>query len=217
MRYRLAMWALCCSVAAAESLNSNPDVSLIVLLTGDAVTPLVLNAMEREVEATVAPSGLKLSWESREDLGDDSVVNGRMAIIRMRGQCNSQPPIGADTVTAAGGAELGVTHIVNGRILPFADVLCSAVRQLVERDLRGVPIQGRDALLGRALGRVLAHELYHILVQTADHGNDGLSRQRQSSADLLVPHRSFVLPDQRRIGESIRGNLYGFAASDSGR
>ena len=210
MRYLLAMLAITCGIAAGRPTGAD----LTVLIAGNDVPPLVLTAMEHEAESALAPAALHLTWKTKEDRQGDFVVSGPMAIIHMRGQCVADPSAAMRT---AAGARLGVTHIADGQILPFADVLCDAVRDFVSPDLRGSSVQNRDDLLGRALGRVLAHELYHILVQTADHGNDGLSRQRQSSADLLVPHRSFVLPDQRRIGESIRGNLYGFAASDSGR
>jgi hypothetical protein len=39
---------------------------------------------------------------------------------------------------------------------------------------------------GRALGRVLAHELYHIFANTTRHGSDGVGREYYNVEDLLA-------------------------------
>jgi hypothetical protein len=39
--------------------------------------------------------------------------------------------------------------------------------------------------MGRALGRVLAHELYHIFANTTRHAADGVGKPAYSVADLL--------------------------------
>jgi hypothetical protein len=88
---------------------------------------------------------------------------------------------------------------VEGKVLPIADLRCDALRKLIDRDLQAAPAAGRDQLLGRALGRVLAHELYHVLLRTRAHAREGLARPAQSSADLLAPRNSFAEPDQRLL------------------
>ena len=100
------------------------------------------------------------------------------------------------------GEPLGQTHVVDGKVLPFADILCDAVRRIVDRDLRVVPVGQRDEVLGRALGRVLAHELYHIVLHTTDHSAHGLARPEQSSRELLAPVGAFTEDDDRRLAES---------------
>ena len=78
-----------------------------------------------------------------------------------------------------------------------------AVPKWVEHDLNTGPPRDREELLGRALGRVAAHELYHILVGTTEHARSGLSRPGQSRTELLAPHESFNVQDQKRIVDSV--------------
>jgi len=52
-----------------------------------------------------------------------------------------------------------------------------------------------DLLPGRVLGRALAHEIGHFLLQSRDHAATGLMRARQWTPDL-------VPPDRRRFGLS---------------
>jgi hypothetical protein len=68
-----------------------------------------------------------------------------------------------------------------------------------------------DQLLARALGRVIAHELGHILLQSVEH-DVGLMRPAQAGRDLLSPDlATFWLsaPDLARL----RGNIHAAAAA----
>jgi hypothetical protein len=63
---------------------------------------------------------------------------------------------------------------VNGKVLPFADLACDKLRGVVEASTSD---QSRgNVLLGRAMGRVLAHELYHITADTSEHGREGVAQ-----------------------------------------
>jgi hypothetical protein len=185
MRYLLATLALYSSTVAAQTRTD--EALLTVLLKGDSVPAPVLRAMYREAEAAFAPSGVKLNWGSSQDV-QGTGVNGQMAIIELRGQCGSGAAARVVAPAPGEGSEpLGQTHMVNGKVLPIADVLCDAVHQLVDRDLRAAQAGERDELLGRAFGRVLAHELYHIILRTTDHAHSGLRRSALTSAELLAP------------------------------
>jgi hypothetical protein len=198
MRYLLATLALFSSTVAAQT----NEALLTVLLKPDGLPTPVLRAMQREAEAEFAPSGVKLHWASSQDL-QGTGVNGQMAIVGLRGQCGPGAPARAVPPPVGEGADaLGQTHMVNGKVLPMADVLCDAVHQLVDRDLRAAQAGEREELLGRALGRVLAHELYHIVLRTTDHANSGLSRSMLTSAELLAPRNAFDERAEHRLSES---------------
>jgi len=47
----------------------------------------------------------------------------------------------------------------------------------------------RDLVLGRVLGRALAHEIGHFLLRSQQHSAVGLMRALQPAADLVDPHR----------------------------
>ena len=60
------------------------------------------------------------------------------------------------------------------------------------------PSAFRDLVLGRALGRALAHEIGHFLLRSRVHSAAGLMRAIQPVSDLVAPDRhDFSLsPDQ---------------------
>jgi hypothetical protein len=47
----------------------------------------------------------------------------------------------------------------------------------------------RDLILGRVLGRALAHEIGHFLLRSQQHSNAGLMRASQPATDLVDPNR----------------------------
>ncbi len=48
----------------------------------------------------------------------------------------------------------------------------------------------RDLIVGRAVGRVLAHEIGHYILATRTHGTSGLMRSSQRSDELVSPSRA---------------------------
>jgi hypothetical protein len=198
MRHRLTLLLiLWCGNVAAQMLTDR--VSLTIVLKKQNVPAPVLNAMRRETETAVQPAGMQLAWRSHDHVGE---ISGSIAIIQLRGDCSPRAPIRTVFSQQRIGEPLGQTHVVDGKVLPFADILCDAVRRIVDRDLRVVPVGQRDQVLGRALGRVLAHELYHIVLHTTDHSAHGLARPEQSSRELLAPVSAFTEDDDRRLAGS---------------
>jgi hypothetical protein len=47
----------------------------------------------------------------------------------------------------------------------------------------------RDLILGRVLGRALAHEIGHFLLRSREHSAEGLMRALQPTAELIDPRR----------------------------
>jgi len=53
-----------------------------------------------------------------------------------------------------------------------------------------MPRAERDTLLGRAMGRAMAHELGHFLLGSSAHSTRGLMRARRNATDFFSPDRS---------------------------
>lgn len=168
----------------------------IVLRSEAAISPPVLNAMEREVESLAAPSGIRIAWVL--DTGELR-PSERFAILTLRGVCRLDAPLPAATQMAKDVIPLGQTQVADGQVLPFADIRCDPIRALVTRELFARPSNQREGLLGRAIGRVMAHELYHVLLRTRSHGKAGLARPAQSSADLIGDTDTFAPSDERKL------------------
>jgi hypothetical protein len=56
-----------------------------------------------------------------------------------------------------------------------------------------------DQLLGRALGRVVAHELVHILSRSQVHSKSGVEMRALSGQQLIAPILSLDIADLHRI------------------
>ena len=179
---------------------AHAEETLTVKVEGGGASPAVLQAMEKEAETALAPSGIHLIWKlGPGELGE--VFSTPLAIIRLRGDCRPRPirPRAVLDHPISEGQPLGQTHISDGQILPIADVLCDSIWDFTSRELTATSPNLRAELLGRAVGRVTAHELYHILLRTTSHAREGIARAEQTSADLLAPDKSFSEEDDRRM------------------
>jgi hypothetical protein len=80
------------------------------------------------------------------------------------------------------------------------------------------PPAWRDTLVGRALGRVLAHEIGHYLLASRAHAADGLMRARFDGDELLRPGRGgFVVAarDLPRLQSRLAGLGRGSALAEN--
>jgi len=66
------------------------------------------------------------------------------------------------------------------KALPFAEIHCDRVSAF----LRPRRKAEQTATLGAAMGRVIAHELYHMLTNTLTHGVGVLSKASVTSMEL---------------------------------
>jgi hypothetical protein len=81
---------------------------------------------------------------------------------------------------------LGSTQVAQGRVLPFSEVECDQIRKALAYMHPGSNQLERQNALGLALGRVVAHELYHVLTRTTSHATAGLAKASQSLRDLVA-------------------------------
>jgi hypothetical protein len=175
---------LCLALAVLPAFGGQRGASLapIALYTQFQPEPpaAVLESLQAEVGSIMAPMGLNFAWRSL-GASNGNQVSVELAVINFKGRCDA----GGLFPNHANPGPLGWTHISDGVILPFADVDCDAVRGFLQRPLLALRPEERSQTFGRALGRVLAHELYHIFANTTHHGSDGVGREFYSVQDLL--------------------------------
>ncbi len=146
----------------------------------------VLDAIRRELAEIMAPLGLQFEWRSlTATRGKEVAVE--LVVVTFKGRCE----LTHLSLHSGQAGALGWTHISDGTILPFADIDCDSIRTFLEAALMGSHPQERDELLGRAIGRVLAHELYHILANTQHHGSGGVGKAAYTVDNLLSKHFEF--------------------------
>ncbi|HEY1241924.1 MAG TPA: hypothetical protein VGF16_15280 [Bryobacteraceae bacterium] len=166
---------------------------------GDAA----LQTMETEVSRLLRPAGVSLDWRlAKENRGDESFAG--LVVVKFKGSCRverwSAPP--EDFGTLGETRALGSTKVVNGRVLPFSEVECDQVRKALGYLDPAVGSTERQRVLGVALARVLAHELYHVLGRTTGHAARGLAKASQSLQDLVsAPVMEFQQSDFPKIDQ----------------
>jgi hypothetical protein len=162
-----------------------------------APPPAVLSALQEEVEAIMAPIGLRFEWRNLAGVRGHE-VSAELAVVKFQGRCDTAGWTGRTTFSGA----LGWTHVSDGEILPFTDVSCDRVREFLRRPLMGAGPEEQQYLYGRALGRVLAHELYHIFANTVHHAGWGVAKEAYSVSDLLNDAFQFQERESRLLRAS---------------
>jgi hypothetical protein len=174
----LLVGAVTCSPAVSE-----PSHGLAIYLDFEtAPPPRVLSALESEVERLLSPPPATLVWHLLRDNDGQNSAN-HLAVIRFDGRCDAHtqsPPPESDSRLI-----LGSTMVTGGRVQPFMRVECDQVRDFIAVHPSGSVIANvEEQSYGRALGQVIAHELYHILLGTGHHSLSGLSKAFHSPREL---------------------------------
>ncbi len=177
--------------AAAQSNAVAPEGSVEILLRDARNAPeRVLREAEREVGRLLAPAGL--SAEVTRVPKSRSFEH--VFIVRLDGDCSTRgdaPP--ADLAPYAGAQRLASTQTRDGRVLPYGEVDCAHLRRLTSH------APGDRALaMGKALGKVIAHELYHLLLNTTGHARQGLAKAKVNWTELWSA-AEFAPSDLRRF------------------
>jgi hypothetical protein len=170
---------------AANSQESAKRIG-IYLQFDSAPGPASIRTMEAKVEELLSPSGLALDWRMTDANKGTNPVSG-LVVLTFKGACRigiAVPPP-RDFGTLGEDRPLATTKVVNGRVLPFGEVRCDEVRAALSYLPPGSSRAQRQTALGVALGRVVAHELYHVLAQTTRHTSKGLARAIHSLKDLI--------------------------------
>ena len=174
---RPVICALFAVIASACTTFAADPVTLILQFDAQHSERSV-NEMKRELQNLMHNSGVDLNWRSLDEVAStDSFPS--VVVVTFHGTCQTKPiapPLPADPVA------LAYTHISNGTVIPFTDVECDRVRS----SLTSTPGARSDVLFGRALGRVLAHELHHVIGRTRAHTEQGISRKSLSARDLIA-------------------------------
>lgn len=139
-----------------------------------------VQAMKSEVADLLGESGFLFEWLPLAGRRGTSGFS-RVVMMRFTGDCRPAwlRSSGDDLLPFGGRVTLGASKVANGRVLPLTEVRCNEVKKTIA-GARGA----QERLLGRALGRVAAHELYHVLRNTTLHWGKGFARALQSGAGL---------------------------------
>ena len=193
MRLAAAFILAACYTASAREGHLS---SVAIILDVDSVDSTILSEMRREVQQILAPTGLRVEVQLRREIDPDNSFDDLM-VVAIKGDCGALPdPMLMDE---RGPQPLAYAHSESGRIQPFAVVGCEPVRRAVDAALWGGQRKQRNELIGRALGRVVTHEVVHMLAKTPAHGRSGVFRSSLSGADLIAERMRLDPKDVGRL------------------
>lgn len=157
--------------------SASTNVTAVVLPEG-RYSKLAFREMNREAGRILKRSGIAL--HSRIGAPPEA-VSGLLVVVKLNGRCDMD---GSPAYLEPG--PLGWSNEVNGDIIPFSDLACENLRGAVQAAIsEGNPARA-NVLLGRAMGRVLAHELYHIVGDTSAHAREGVAQRALSPRELTT-------------------------------
>jgi hypothetical protein len=138
------------------------------------------------------PSAVLPEWHDRRDVTPADSFQS-LVMVNFHGRCRVELAAAPDE----GDKPLAWTHVVDGKVVPFSDVECDRVRASIH-SANGIK-QLSDLVLGRALARVLAHELYHVLKRTSTHTGAGLAKRSLSGLELSSDRFELNFSDLNRM------------------
>jgi hypothetical protein len=153
-------------------------------------SPTAVETMRHELAAIMGPMGLEFAWRDL-DASRGNEVSVELVVVTFKGKCLVE----GDPLSSGETGALGWTHMSDGAILPFSDIDCDKIRRFIANDIRSLDSRERDSAYGRAVGRVLAHELYHVFTNSTRHASWGVAKAFYTAKDLITPQFQFQEKD----------------------
>jgi hypothetical protein len=210
LRSGLLAALLICSpaVAADREPVRTRDIVAVVMDFEQTFSDVSLTSMEHELEGIMNSCNLQMAFRILDPSASQEAFPS-LVVARFRGDCR-----GGEHTWHGKTHTLGLTHVSDGQILPFSEVDCDKIRSMVGPELERHNRLHTEQLFGRALGRVLAHELYHILAKTTQHAGKGVAKSTLSVSELLSGKLRFERGDSDRIRRGVGGDAE-FSAEQS--
>jgi hypothetical protein len=179
----LAVWCVCGAVAAHAHEPERFAVSLHLLVDGSITSRLDTRVLEEEASGIWRPYGVQLEWPDAR--AADTGANGFALDVRLQPRIEESRH--APWSTVLGSARVDLVSPDRQPIRVSVDATESVLNLR-----RGLGITGfvTDRELARGLGRVLAHEIGHVLLGAPYHDDTGLMRAVFLPDELAEPDGS---------------------------
>lgn len=148
-----------------------------------------LDVARKETSAIWAAAGLSLTWTGAPDL--PGPPDGRSIIVVIRRDLSPDPSVTAVSATSKPRRPLGwLVFDDKNQSGHLIEVSYAATESLIRRaahldiPMRAMPTFAQHIMLGRGLGRVMAHEIGHWLMGRG-HVGVGLMKPRFGALDLV--------------------------------
>ncbi len=178
---KLALAGLCtlsCAFAGTHRLT-------VVYSSVSQHSSSVFLDVKQEASRLVAGANFGLEWIVKNSPQLRSGEFDNIVVVNFAGNCAVESN-GWSVPPASEARSLATTAISDGHVLPFVRVDCDRTLRMISPGLTNLPPAARNRAFGKALGRVVAHELYHVLANSIAHQRSGVSKPCFRPADLLA-------------------------------
>lgn len=177
------------TVAAAQPAGPPPALSVCLTMShAVAAAARREGAVLEEVKAIWRPMGVAVRLGRRTDNPCDRLIAVRSDLEAVPEDASSE-------------SALGWVPFVEGRARQLVYLRVSRARTMIYALSPGRRPGGMtDLLVAKLLGRSLAHELGHVLLNSRDHDTAGLMRSLYRAQDVLRdPPDAYTLDAQQRV------------------
>ncbi len=202
----LPVWSSVCCLAAEHEVG-------VYLRTDGGVSQSVLSSLKTEMDTVLNQAGFRLKWWTRKSPGPIEAED--LIVVDLRGSCDVPQKLTIHQRSLLP-MELASTSTVGSDVLPFSSLDCSTFNELMNAPLWRADKDYREFLYGRALGRVLSHEFYHVLVRTHKHTSKGVAKKAHSATDLLSSTFTFDEIALQNLRQSRSSNASDVAKKQTG-
>jgi hypothetical protein len=187
----IALLAMYIPISAhAASLSAAPLA--IYYVFDNPPSAALVTEMQGEVNRVLGDAGLRVAWRAIESPRNGEDFPG-IVFLRFHGVCSWVQGDAADERRSdVSGQSLAETDIADGHVLPFGSVDCDRLRRFLAPAMESDRSPERNAALGRAIARVSAHEIYHMLTGSEEHARRGIARAFHTRAELTAPAFAFA-------------------------
>jgi hypothetical protein len=182
-----------------DAIRAFVHVGIILALSGP-ISDQAIDALKIETAAIWQPYGVAISWfDANADCAADEQGAPPLVdrIVWLVSDAREGPDPALGNVRFTAGRPEDTIHLRYGRLSRM--VLDATVASW---PIRMLPPPVRNRLIGQAMGRVVAHELGHLLLALAAHDREGLMRPTFAPDDLVVQGR-----EQMRLSGGYRRRL----------
>jgi len=158
--------------------------------------PAIFEAVQAELDDIMFPVGLRFEWRPFANNTGGELYN-ELVIVKFQGACDLTDL----RATTGYPGPFGWNHLIDGEVSRFIGINCDGVRIFLQWELLEIPAGRRVEVYGRAVARVLAHEICHALLGKK-HGSTGIGKESYSVEDLLSSRFLF----NKRQAESLRAH-----------
>ena len=149
--------------------------------------------MKREFTGIMKDTAVRFDFRSRSQASQEA--RSDLVMVRFKGKCVLDP-VG---YLYDERGPMAFTYSTDGAVQPLSEVACDKVTSAVRSAMSGGDFANADLLLGRALGRVLAHEVVHMLSKSGAHGHTGVAKTALSGSQLIAPELRLEPEDVERL------------------